>query len=129
MGIGLVGHDLKNDVKLPSDSEAPFSETDITNTLETLTQRIVTLESQADERKVSVEDQKAKLLPNYVTKTFWFCVMYSVVICGIVLMDGFSLWEFELDYLTANILIGSSGASVIGLLATISKAMLSSHQK
>lgn len=126
MGTGLVGHDPKNDVKLPSDSETPFSITDITNELENLTQRIVTLESQDDKRKVSIEERKAELLPNYINNTFWFCVAYSVVIGIIVLMDGFSLCGFDLDYLTTNILIGSS---VIGLLSTISKAMLSSHDK
>ena len=117
--------------QVPKPSSQRLAISDTSKEIEQLKTDVATLEDAIAQNgfkiKGTIDEQKAVIFVPYVKYIFWFCVAYSIVIFLILIVHGLECVPFSLDVWTANLLITSSGASVISLLVTMSKAILNSN--
>ena len=63
------------------------------------------------------------LRKKYASRVFGFMVAWTAVVAGLLILDGFSLWGFELDTTVLTTIIGGTTISVIGLVLAIIRGL------
>ena len=56
---------------------------------------------------------------NYASKMFWLVIVWLIGILGILILQGFELWGFQLDDKVLIALIGGATANIIGIFAIV----------
>jgi hypothetical protein len=59
------------------------------------------------------------LINPYASKSYWFMVLYSMAVGAILLLQGFKAKGFALPEGVLNFLVGSTAATVIGLVGMV----------
>jgi len=80
-------------------------------------------------REKATSDTLNEIAKPMASKTFWFMCVYSAVVGIILLLDGFSIKNFNLEPEILNFLVGSTAATVNGLVATILTGVFISRPK
>lgn len=77
------------------------------------------------------EDRKENraLRKGYATKVYRYLVGYSVFVGALLLLSGFKICGFELGDSVLNFLVGSTAASAIGLVFSVTNGLFSGLEK
>lgn len=70
-------------------------------------------------REKQTTDVLNRLAAPYANNTFRFMCGYCAVVGGILLLDGFKAYGFDLEEGLMEFLVGSTAVTVIGLVATV----------
>lgn len=77
------------------------------------------IEMVALRQKLNTKDILDKLLEPYASRAFWYMCVYSLGVFLLILMNGFGCFRNEIPESVMNFLVGSTAATVIGLVGMV----------
>lgn len=78
--------------------------------------------------KNDAETQKAHLIKPYARRVFAFLCIYCVVVCLIIVFQGFNIGGFFLETPVLSILAGSTAVSAIGLVGIVVRGLFNAKK-
>lgn len=82
-------------------------------------EELAATKAELDKERGKASAVRARLMEPYANKVFGYLVGYSIVVTIIMLLDGFSLFGFDLANYVLGIIAGSTAVSAIGLVGFV----------
>lgn len=81
--------------------------------------RKLTAERDKEQGSREYDAARARLLEPYAHRIYWFLVGYCGTILGLLLLQGFRFWNFDLPESVLLVISGSTAVSAIGLVGFV----------